>query len=951
MSPALFSPTKFSPKKGKFVSRLTGRNQQYSRENSMLMSDDDLDQRESIAGSDIFSQDGSRIIVPYGGEGSMYGSMYLPEDDIEEEDVAIDDEQLGPEVDSFARHVDICRRNPGEDADEAAIELINGFHKDTFDHYQDALRRKNTYLGEDNDFIMEVLAETDFYKMEGETWDLVSRLVPSRSVDPAAGAPSREIADYESNEILRRQLLKESAVFRELNIIRDWLRSIAPTPTIPNENTEDEEAMASGHMYTLNALKTFKQENMDPLEFTRKGPGARFEYPERGIPAPDDQSRLINTEMDPDGPLRQERSVAVGDNYYDSTFYRVLWAYIRKGDFKRAAEWCRKCDQAWRAPVMLGGRDGMDWIIDEEIAEDGMYDASPEQGPSGNRRRQLWRRACYALAKRSSKDPGDLWEKATYGLLAGDIDTAASACNDWHDHIYAQVNALIEAHYERFLLQNGRIPSQLLSIPIPDAVATLGNRNVMAKIVDNLSRPEDLRFADSMQKTALRAVQGAVISNRIPKLVNIFADQLRQFRQDPGYEPEKDTNTPVDCTDWKLLRVITHVVIVLQQLGQWPETGPDADAAQEVIAGYIRMLAAAEKYKIIPLYAARLTRDRCVEVMGEVLLHVINENTRDDMVRSFRSYGLDVRATLRRTMENAFIQTEPFYKYDELPIQVLSEFSLPWQDRRKVQPEDEKLVRTAEWMLMVDEMKDDLLQAGVMMFKRFYLTGRLDAARTLVERIPSQHLVPGDLDDNDDLSEEAKTTASVYIEYELLIDGLEALDSWSKLLAACTAAKREGGLAGVRRGKFKDELQASYDAAQAKLGLLVNSWLVQCNNHADAEQVKHIRNTYVPDITMALHGVHLAAGHHLNKSHYARCLDLAVLVAKPSSGVAETFVATGRMAKYVDELANVSLMCLQAAKGVTLEPVLVKPGQEATVAIWNVKAAPKPSDGDESMQA
>ncbi|EWC44361.1 hypothetical protein DRE_01187 [Drechslerella stenobrocha 248] len=912
------------------------------------MSDEDLDQRESIAGSDIFSQDGSRIIVPYGNGGSMYDSAYLNEDDIDEgEDVAIDDEQLGPEVDSFARHVDICRRNAAEDAEEAAIELINGFHSESFDHYQDAMRRKNAYLGEDNDFIVEVLAETDFYKMEGETWDLVARLVPGRGVDPRV--VPQNVADYESNEILRRQLLRESTVFRELNIIRDWLRTIAPNPNIPNEGADDDEAMASGHMYTLNALKTYKQENMDPAEFVRKGPESRFEYPERGIPAPDDLSHLINTEMDPDGPLRQERSVALGDNYYDSTFYRVLWTYIRKGDFKQAAEWCRKCDQSWRAPVMLGGRDGMDWIIDEEIAEDDMYDASPEQGPSGNRRRQLWRRACYALAKRSSKDPGDLWEKAAYGLLAGDIDTALPACSDWHDHVYTQVNALIEAHYERFLLKNDRISDQLSNIPIPDAVAVLGSRNVMAKIVDGLSRPDDLRFVESTQKTALRAVQGAIVSDRIPKLVGIFADQLRKFRQDPGYEPENDTNTPVDCTDWKLLRIITHVIIILQQLGQWSENGPDADASQEVIAGYIRMLAAAEKYKIIPLYAARLAHSRCVEVMGEVLLHVIDENTRDDMIRSFRSYGLDIRVTLRRTMENAFIQTEAFYKHDELPIQILSEFSLPWQDRRKVQPEDEKLVRTAEWMLMVDEMKEDLLQAGVMMFKRFYLTGRLDAARTLAERIPSNHLVSGDLNDNDDLSEEARTIASVYIEYELLIKGLDALDKWNKLLSAGAAAKREGGAAAVRRGKLKDDLQSAYESAQSKLGLLVNSWLVQCNNHSDAEQVKHIRNTYVPDITMALHGVYLAAGHNLNKSHYSKCLDLAVLVAMPSSGVAETFMATGRMAKYVDELANVSLMCLQAAKGVTLEPALVKPGQEATVAVWNIKPVPKVEGGQDTL--
>ncbi|KAK6353824.1 Nucleoporin nup84 [Orbilia blumenaviensis] len=941
MSPALFSPTRFVSKKARQPVKTASRNQQFSREDSLLMSDDDYVREESIAGSDIFGQEDSRVLVPYGGTESGYNdSMYIGEEDedYEEEDVAIDEDQLGPEVDSFARYVDLYRRKPGDDGRDCALGLIDGFLKDTEEHFHQARGRTSQYAGEDDEAILEIMTETAFYKMEYETWNLVSRLLPERGIEYTHTL--RNVSEYESNEILRRQLLDESLTFRELNIIRDWLRVIAPDPEIPNEDDEDDEVMGSGHMYTLNALKQYKLDNMDPVEFAHKGPNARFEYPERGIPSKEDRTQFISTEMDPDGPIRQERTVAEGDNYYDTTFYKVLWGFIRKGDFRAAAEWCRKCDQAWRAPVVLGGRDAVDWVVDDEIADDEMYDASPQQGPSGNRRRQLWRRACYALAKRGSKRPGERWERAAYGLLAGDIDSAIPACESWHDHVHAQVNALIEAEYESFLQMEGRVSAKVLKLPAPNAVEALGPRNAVAKIVDSLSRPNDFRFSASPQNTALRAVQGAIISNRIPKLVKIFAFQLKEFRRDPAYEPEKDTNTPVDCTDWKLLRIVTHLIILLQHLGQWPENGPDADSAQEVIAGYIRMLAAAEKYGIIPLYASRLSRDRCVEVMGEVLMHVTDESTRDDIIRSFQSYELDTQATLKRTMENAFIQTEVFYKHDELPIQILSEFSLSWQDRRKVQPEDEKLIRTAEWMLHVDEMKEDLINAGVMIFKRFYLTGRLDAARALADRIPSGQIVPGDEEENEDLSDHSQKIASVYVEYEFLIEGLDALDEWSKLLASATTTKREGGLTAVRRVKLKDELQIAYENAESKLGLLVNSWLVQCQEHADAEQVKHIRNTYVPDITIALHNIHLAAGHNLNKSYYSKCLDLAVLVAKPSSGVAETFIATGRMAKYVDELANVSLMCLQAAKGASLEPTLVKPGQESKVSIWNVKTTP-----------
>lgn len=89
---------------------------------------------------------------------------------------------------------------------------------------------------------------------------------------------------------------------------------------------------------------------------------------------------------------------------------------------------------------------------------------------------------------------------------------------------------------------------------------------------------------------------------------------------------------------------------------------------------------------------------------------------------------------------------------------------------------------------------------------------------------------------------------------------------------------------------------------------------------------------------MALHQVHLAAGTNLAKAYLSKCLDLAVLVAKQDSGVADTFIQTGRMAKYVDELANVSVFCLAASKGVTKQPDVLRSGStEGTTAIWNVK--------------
>lgn len=217
-------------------------------------------------------------------------------------------------------------------------------------------------------------------------------------------------------------------------------------------------------------------------------------------------------------------------------------------------------------------------------------------------------------------------------------------------------------------------------------------------------------------------MQGAVISDRFPALVKDLAHQFAMFRVNPAFNPESDTNTPIDCTDWRLLRVVTHVLIALQFANHWPKEGPDADAAGEVLGGYIRMLAAATKYNVIPLYAARLPPDMAVHIMGEVMLHVQDDKTRNDLIHLFKIHNLDIQATLKRTMENALTQTEEHYKHDEMPTNIALQLQYFPEQRNKIGSEDDRLIRTLEWMLLVPNMKDDLVTAAIVLYKRFYCT-------------------------------------------------------------------------------------------------------------------------------------------------------------------------------------------------------------------------------------
>jgi len=60
---------------------------------------------------------------------------------------------------------------------------------------------------------------------------------------------------------------------------------------------------------------------------------------------------------------------------------------------------------------------------------------------------------------------------------------------------------------------------------------------------------------------------------------------------------------------------------------------------------------------------------------------------------------------------------------------------------------------------------------------------------------------------------------------------------------------------------------------------------------------------------------------------------LANTVARPDSSAVETFVETGRLRKYVEELSAASVVMLGVAKGASVE------GGGGTLAIWNVKSS------------
>ena len=123
----------------------------------------------------------------------------------------------------------------------------------------------------------------------------------------------------------------------------------------------------------------------------------------------------IVTELDPDAPLRQGKTLHPDDEPPEQTLLKQIFSFIRRGDIKKAQEICRDANAHWRAASLSG---------------------VPEDGTTLN---NGWRKACLQIARQGQVDR---MERAIYGAICGDLDSVTPVCGTWEDLLWAHYNTI-----------------------------------------------------------------------------------------------------------------------------------------------------------------------------------------------------------------------------------------------------------------------------------------------------------------------------------------------------------------------------------------------------------------------------------------------------------------------------------------------------------------------------
>jgi nuclear pore complex protein Nup107 len=554
--------------------------------------------------------------------------------------------------------------------------------------------RQGSILGQqDTEDTQDDLKDLHQAEEETNTWHLLMGILDLRFPTPdvaetkEAFMKSRgDLTPYSSGTDLWERFIFMDDSAREKKIILKWLEECATSAdtdfdTIVEQLQEkagtNEGTWSRGWLHTREKIKAAK----------------RLGAPLDDIPNPPNNGPLVS-KLDPDVAFRENGTLDRADEYYERSLWLACFAMMRRGkSWSEIREWFEDRNEGWRAA-------SMGFACDEQAARTFVGDGSAGA---------FFRRMCYAASRNSTADK---YERAVYGLLAGDLHSVEPVCRSWDDYLYAKYNALLLAAFERWIQNHfpDRLPKSLtqrFSLPAPLESQT------NAQVIESLSRKQS-----AGTKTTTKKLQATVIAHTFEDFVFQLGVAMSDRANDgihdtPLIEPttHKSRKDLLDILeDYNTLRLVVHVLIVWEAIAGRLHTKDIEDRyiVENVFVYYMDSLRKMGKIDIIPTYAALISEERRSIAMGVILSDITKRKDQMELVELMSQGGFDLPEATSTQVKWALVKSElqPFQLEPITSFEILEPTQLPrWPGQRikkdfipiLVSDADERVLRAAEW--------------------------------------------------------------------------------------------------------------------------------------------------------------------------------------------------------------------------------------------------------------
>lgn len=622
--------------------------------------------------------------------------------------------------------------------------------------------------------------ELQRWEDEARTWDLLRRILPLRYRDKASSSHNTMSTDtpLRTRKQYWEEFILSDSQARERKIVLEWLQTSANQgPSIDEvvsdlqQDADRGDILAHGWLHTRHKIKLQKSVNAYQGVLDPKDPSLAESHL---------SSNTLITQLDPDAMTRQGRKLEPQDASFERAIWLGCFEMLKRGySMGEVRDWCADRTESWRAaslsPLALSNPD------DEDVE-----DFNPVFAV-------LWRRMCYATARDGGSSD---YERAVYGVLAGDIPSVEKIISAWDDHLFAHYNALLRAQFDAFLIKQAgaAAPTVAAQFPSFNAVQAHGDPVAVGRRLIGSLEVNEKTMAEACSPA--KALQGAIVANDLDRFLAHQGDFLAKEANRTGRSklvldlgaplPDGASSNPgrfVHLNDHDGVRIAAHVFIVISSLDRLlgaeddSYSGPLGNARygnqENIISAYIITLRLSRMIDSVALYCSKLHGDRIYTNLARNLFEVTDEEERKNQLGLMRMLDLDIQrfavTGVREYLADATEGLTGCPAKGKFKILQPGPATLKYgrylqqdyfgEDPDFVDEEDEIIIRYMEWMMLVPGLLVEAIEYATKIYVYFLsklparclsvwiaLTVctermRLRAARSLSKRVSLRSLI------------------------------------------------------------------------------------------------------------------------------------------------------------------------------------------------------------------
>ena len=584
-------------------------------------------------------------------------------------------------------------------------------------------------------------AQIQKIQLEADLWLLVRNILSINSPEArnrekiAQQSRLGELNRYSPGALVWEAFLDSDAIAQDYECILDWLQERELTTGTPmddivhilNSKTNRGEGIwSAGPIYTQSEVKKQKRARVLSSPLDSSIPGLRNSHTRSSDGKP------LVSQLDPDAQTRENAFLQEEDEFHEQAAWRTYWEMLRRGQSPGQIQaWWAERKENWRYAELCGSASSQmpnsPWLRIINTA------SNPD-----------WAERCEILSRDLSLDE---YQRAVYGMIAGNVSSSEPINQTIDDHLFAIFNA--------HLIERYRTYTQAYQVKLTQSGTTTYQPQPASKTELQRFFTEALSSDESRQPH--KFLQLAIVSKNFSGFLLEMGRAVAQVAHQNGLGSHlmENDHTPVNelalinARDPDAIRCVVHLQLVLQSLGMLRTNFVENEYAMENnIASYIAWLEAEGKFDLIPIYAAKLSRSRGEHVLASVLVNIINQGERDLQVKLIRQYNLDMSAIAYGVFTLANYDAIQRLRAADGPptasrITEPRPTGNPGQLRIKrnlmggdISQDEEKAIRSVEWYRYVDAKRWGSAAWSVsLLYKVFLYEGKFAALRQLYSRV------------------------------------------------------------------------------------------------------------------------------------------------------------------------------------------------------------------------